>query len=276
VQPVVAGGGDGHVRSLQVLLVDDVVDALALMRTYMFGVRVCELLVVLDGEVLPLNMLFELFSLNMSRCRLGKAVLDLGGAVSIAWWVGSGTSPRIIAIFEFVMQLEFVSGVIDLLGLLRRHERPLGWVVDVAVESLAPVDNLMHMRALLRAVSKANGLGPIGVLWVASTRILINLGWLLALVNLLCQLRLVGGIDFIWSILTLLADRVGGRLHQPVDALVDLKVRGVNRESLAVVDSGHGGVVSGVGAALRSGQMGLRALIITELEVSVLAKTNGA
>jgi len=264
------------VRSLQVLLVDDVVDALALMRTYVFGVRICELLVVLDGEVLPLDMLFELFPLSMSRCGLLQAFFDLGGAVSIEWWIGSGTSLRIIAIFEFVMQLEFFSGVIDLLGHIRRHERPLRWVVDVAVKSLAPVDNLMHMRALLRAVSKANGLGPIGVLWVASTRILINLGWILTCVNLLCQLRLIGGIDFVWSILTLLADCVGGRLHQPVDALVDIEVRRVHRELLAVVDSGNGSVVSGVGATLRSGQMGLRALIATELEVSMLSKTYGA
>jgi len=70
VQSIVAGAGYGHVRSLQVLLVDDVVDALALMRTYVFGVRICELLVVLDGEVLPFDMLFELFSLNVSRCGL--------------------------------------------------------------------------------------------------------------------------------------------------------------------------------------------------------------
>ena len=70
MQSVVAGAGYGYVRSLEVLLVDDVVDALALMRTYLFSVRICELLVVLDREVLPLNLLFELFPLSVSRRRL--------------------------------------------------------------------------------------------------------------------------------------------------------------------------------------------------------------
>ncbi len=53
-------------RALEVILVDDVVDAFALVSADVLGVRVRQFLVVLYGEVLPLDVLFEFFSLDVA------------------------------------------------------------------------------------------------------------------------------------------------------------------------------------------------------------------
>ena len=96
-------------RALEVILVDDVVDALATMSSDVLGVRVLEFLVMLYCEVLFLDILFEFFSLYTPVGRLLQAFLDLGWVVSVTWGSSPNTTIRHVAILEFVDELELFS-----------------------------------------------------------------------------------------------------------------------------------------------------------------------
>ena len=101
-QFVFLSAGYGHVRALQVLLVDDVVDAFALMSSDVLGVRVRQLLVVLYREVLPLDVLFEFFSLDVAMGGLLKALFDLGGVICVQWRIGA-CSAFAVAVLELIV-----------------------------------------------------------------------------------------------------------------------------------------------------------------------------
>lgn len=143
-------------------------------------------------------------------------------------------------------------------------------IVNVSVECLAPVDVLVLVGSFLGAETKANGLGTIWVLGIATTRILVDLGRLLTRVHLLGHLDHVRGVDLVGGIVTLLTDRVSSGLHDLMNALVDVNVLGVDGEMLTVVNSGDRGVVWLVWNALRGREMILGALVIDELDISIL------
>ena len=75
-QFVFLAAGDGHVRALQVVLVDDVVDSLALVSSNVLRVRVRQFLVVLYREVLSLYVFLEFLSFGMAFHRFLKAVFE--------------------------------------------------------------------------------------------------------------------------------------------------------------------------------------------------------
>jgi hypothetical protein len=57
---------NGQVGPLKIFNVNDVLDALATMGTDVLGFRVLDVLVVLDGEILSFDLLFEFFSLAVA------------------------------------------------------------------------------------------------------------------------------------------------------------------------------------------------------------------
>lgn len=77
------------------------------MCSNIFGLRIVKYLIMLDCEILPLNLFFELFSLNMTDGWLVEAILDV--SIFNGFSSGFNSSITIVAVLEFIAQVEISS-----------------------------------------------------------------------------------------------------------------------------------------------------------------------
>lgn len=159
-------------RTFQVLLVDNIVNAFAFVLAYMLRLGIIKLFVMLNGEVLPLNFLFKLFSLNMALGRLLKAILDFARIIRVSEGVGERTTFIVVAIVEFIYKLEIMPVIGNGLRRVWHHKWHFLISVYVGVEGLGPVYELVLVPALLGTVAKTNGLDAIGIQWIAPSRVI--------------------------------------------------------------------------------------------------------
>lgn len=80
-------------RSLKIINVYEVVDALAAMSSDLLGYSILQLLCWLDCEILSFNFFFEFFSLIVVHRRFGEAILNLLG---IFWFLTCNSSSLVV------------------------------------------------------------------------------------------------------------------------------------------------------------------------------------
>ena len=167
---------DRYVRSLKIVNIYDVVDALAAMSSDLLGYSILQLLCWLDCEILSFNFFLEFFSLIVVHRRFFETVLNLLG---IFWFLAcNGSSLIVQSILEFVAQVEIITLFVDFMGLIWWNVWSLGLEVVVVV-SLASVYILLLFGSLLRSKSKADCHDSVWIGRIASSRILIDLWWVI-------------------------------------------------------------------------------------------------
>ena len=110
-------------RCLQVVLVDHVLDAFALVLADVLRVGILQFLVVLNREILPLSVLLEFLSLLVPSGRHGQASLYLDWVISVERLVGLRAAALVIAVLELIVELELSSLLVDVLRLGWLQER---------------------------------------------------------------------------------------------------------------------------------------------------------
>jgi len=221
-------------RSLKILNVYNVVDTLAAVSSDLLGLGVLQLLCGLDCEILSFNFLLEFFSLIVVNCGFFEAVFDLLG---IYWFLArNGSSFVVQSILEFVAQIEITTSFVDVLGLIWRQVWSLGLEVVIVV-SLASMRLLLLFGSLLGTKSKANCHDSIWIGRIASSRILINLWWLLVWVHLRREHSLIRARLLIGCICSFLSNLICRCLHHFVHTQIQIDVVFVNCQRLAVVNA---------------------------------------
>ena len=219
-------------RSLEVILVYQIVDAFTLVRTNILGVRVSQLLVMLNSEVLSLYFLLELFTLSVADRRHVEALVN--GRLFLGHLASFSASFHIRTILELVAQVE----VATILGNSLSDtalKMGIALVVLVLVERVLTMINLMLVRALLRTKAEAHSEDTVRIFRITSAIVLANLGWLILIMLSLRMICHVRANLLVWRVLSLLADRIVGLLHKSVHTLVKVDMPRVHLLLIAMV-----------------------------------------
>lgn len=256
-------------RSLKIINIYDVVNALAAMSSDILGYSILQLLCWLDCEILSFNFFLEFFSLTVANRRFLEAILNL---VGIFWFLTCNSSSLIVqSILEFVAQVEIITLSVDFMGLIWRNVWSLGLEVVVVV-SLASVYILLLFGSLLRSKSKADCHDSVWIGRIASSRILIDLWWFLVWVHLGGEDCLMRARFLIGCVFSFLSDLICRCLHDFVHAQIQIDVVLVNCQRVAMVNARKRLVIIQIWSAFGGGQMCFGALIIIELDVPILAE----
>ena len=162
-QGILAGGdagfplplitSDRQVRSLKIVNVYVVLDALAAMSSNLLSLGILQLFGRLDCEILSFNSFLEFFSLTVLDRRFFETILNLLG---ILWLLAcNGSSLVVEPVLEFVAQVEVTSLLVDFMGVLGHDIRSLGLEV-VSIVCFASVRILLVLCALLGSEPKTD------------------------------------------------------------------------------------------------------------------------
>jgi len=144
---------DRQVRSLKIVNVYNVVDALAAMSSNLLSLGILQLFGRLDCEILSFNSFLEFFSLTMLDRRFFETVRHLLG---IVWPLACNCSASVVEpVLEFVAQVEVTSLLVDFMGVPGHDIRSLGLEV-VSIVCFASVRILLLLCALLSSEPKTD------------------------------------------------------------------------------------------------------------------------
>lgn len=152
-----------NVRSLQVLLVNNVVNSFSLVASDLITrFRIFNLFIMLYGKVLSFNIFLIFFCFPMSYSTAVQALFDMSWINRL--WSCNNTSFLIMTVLKFITQIEISSILVNIFHLL--------WILIISlsfeimfVVCLISMNNLMFRCTFFCSKSKSNGQFSVRVIW---------------------------------------------------------------------------------------------------------------